>query len=474
MKRIGALILLAISLQACRKQPNINPPPIPPVNQIVGVSDTLMIDLDHPVKAVPPMFEGLSFEAWQLCRDPGYLNPNNTAVINMLKNLGPGVLRIGGNSSDETGWTGRARGINTSIDSLTTTDIDKLSAFSAASGWPVMFGLNMGTSSSSDITDEAVYVSGSLGANLVDLQLGNEPDYFRLGYRPTNYSVSDYQKEWAANYSAIRKLLPQVPFAGPDVANNLGWLNTFTSNYGDKVNLVDIHYYVDGPATESYINYQTILTPDSNLPHYFQTINNTATQAGVGYRITETNSIWGGGKKGVSDAFAGTLWALDFMWNLAKYNGQGINFHGGDNLVYSPILKVNGVWTAKPVYYAMLAFRYGSNNGTMVPVEASNPHYNCSAFACIKPNNTYTITIINKELNKDIYFTVQTSKTATDISIMRLQAPSITATENIRFAGSTVSQDGTFTPGAAEQKHGNQKSFLVTVPAGSAAVVTVN
>lgn len=475
MKKIWIIILLAIAAQACRKHSDPNPTPIPPTFP----TDTVILDTEHPVYPISPDFEGLSFETWLLPRNPDYLNPENAVLVQMIKNLGPGVLRIGGNSSDETGWTGKpgTGGPNGNTqpgkDSVTTTDIDNLAGFSRATGWKVIFGLDLGNNNIAASTDEAMYASNKLGGNLLDLQIGNEPDYFNLGYRTSAYTVGDYEKEWATNFAAIRDMLPQAPFAGPDASDNLLWVNTFASDYGSKVNLLDAHYYVDGPATNASINVNTILDGDSDLPNYLQTINTAALQAGLGYRITETNSIWGGGKPGVSDTFAGALWALDFMWTVAENNGQGVNFHGGDGLNYSPISNVNGAWTANAVYYAMLAFKYGAAGGKLIPVSSTNSRYNCNVYACIKDDNTCAVTIINKEQTRDIYYTVQLGRITPRVIVIRLAAPSVLSKDNITLAGSPVSADGTFTPAQSEFYNVNKSSIVVKVPAGSAAIVTL-
>lgn len=475
MKRLWVILLLAITLQACKKHSDPNPIPTPP-----HLTDTIILDTDHPTSTISPDFEGLSYEAWLLPRNPDYLNANNTVLVRMIKNLGSGVLRIGGNSSDETGWTGKARNGNPppntqpGKDSVSTTDIDHLAGFSQATGWKVIFGLNLGNNDIAASTDEAMYTSSKLGNNLLDLQIGNEPDYFKLGYRTSNYSVSNFETEWATNYTAIRKMLPQAPFAGPDVSDNLLWINTFATDNGDKVDLLDAHYYVDGPATDPSIDINTILDGDSDLPYYLQTLKTASSQHGQGYRITEVNSIWGGGKPGVSDTFGGTLWALDFMWAVAANDGQGVNFHGGVGLNYSPVNDINGSPKANAVYYAMLAFKYGAASGSkVIPVTNAVSRYNSSAYACIKDDHTCTVTIINKEQKKDIYYTVELGRTISTASVIRLTAPTILSKNNISLAGSSVGADGTFTPGQPEQYNVNKSSIVVKVPAGSAAIITL-
>lgn len=461
-------LLLVLGLFACRKE-RIQPPPSNP-----GAAITVTVDQTQQGNKIYPAFEGLSFETQLLAKNPDYLNQNNTVLIQLLKTLGKGIIRIGGDSSDEIFWTGQMRRPSTGTDSLTTSDIDRLAAFSRASGWPVIFGLNMGANDTKTAAYEAAYVYNALGQNLYDLQNGNEPDiYHKYGLRSPTYDIYGYESDWQSQYAAVKQAVPNAPFAGPDAEGNTRWVINFAADYGKNVNLIDAHYYVDGPASDPSINYQTILQKDWGITGYLQTISTAASRSGLPFRITECNSIYGGGKAGTSDTFSATLWALDLMWNIAQNQGQGINFHGGDGLTYSPIVNTNGVYTARPVYYAMLAFKYGSADGSLIPATATNTNYNCTAYACSKTDNTYSVTLINREEKTDVSFKVQLSKKTSNIKIMRLSAPSVTEKSNISFAGSYVNADGTFTPAITEQKDINQDNFSVKVPAGSAAVVTI-
>ena len=473
MKKTYILALCLLILSACAKKndPHFDPNhPAPPPNE--QTDGTLTLDINHPANAIPQNFEGLSFENWILSRNPEYLDPNNPAMLQLIKNLGPGVIRMGGNSSDETDWTGNGFNADTHFDVLTTAGIDRLADFSRKTNWQVIFGLNLGHNNIDASKDETKYLYQQLGANLYALQIGNEPDYFRLGYRPQNYSEQEYQSEWNTNFAPIKTQVPQVQFAGPDVSDNLGWAQTFATNNSKNIMLLDAHYYNDGPATAPYIDCQTILSTDNTLIPYLQALDNASKQAGLTYRITETNSIWGGGKQGVSDAFAGTLWALDLMWSIAANNGQGINFHGGE-LVYSPItVTSNGQCTANAVYYAMLAFKYGASGGTVIPVNIANNSSNYNAYAC-STNEGYTMTIINKEQKKDISLTVNAGKNVASINVMRLTAPAVNSTTGITFAGAAVQSDGSFSPANQEESQIGKSSFIIKVPAASAAVITI-
>jgi len=173
----------------------------------------------------------------------------------------------------------------------------------------------------------------------------------------------------------------------------------------------------------------------------------------------------------VSDVFASALWALDTMWILADNGCQGINFHTGIGLYYSPVMNENGMLKAKPEYYAMLAFKYGSINGRTITTKIDEPEY-CSAHTCLI-NGAYSITLINKNPDKSFDFNIVRGKSTSSIIVSRLTAPSITSATDVTFGGSKVNADGTFNPSVTENYTINKTSFIVNVPAGSAAIVSV-
>jgi hypothetical protein len=472
MRKKILIILLAFGFFACKKEP-LNPADQNPL-AATAPPITVTVDPTQQGYALSSTFEGLSYETAILTTDPDVLNINNKVLIQMIKNLGPGFLRIGGDSSDEISWTGGPRTSTTPNNVLTTTDIDRLSAFAGATGWQVLFGLNLGNDNMYAAANEAQYVYNSLGSSLYALQAGNEPDiYSDYGLRGPGYTYDDYEGDWLSYFTAVNSLLPQVSFAGPDVADNIEYIRSFAENENKNVRLIDAHYYLTGPASSPSITYKTILASSSGLPNYLQIINTTAAAYHLPYRITESNNVYGGGKQGVSDVFASALWALDLMWTIAENNGQGINFHGGSGLYYSPVSIENGILTAMPEYYAMLAFKSGSTGGTIIPAVITNPTYNCSAYACANADNTWSLTLINKEEGENIPFTIQSGKNASSIQVVRLTAPAVTSATGTKFAGSSVNSDGTFNPTVTERYSINKNSFTVMVPAGSAAVVTV-
>jgi hypothetical protein len=470
MNKVWPIILLALLLYSCRKEHSQKNQSLYIINDsTVNVA----INGNQTGRPIATNFEGLSFETSMLITNPAFLNADNKVFIQLLKNLGPGMLRLGGASSDFISWSNAPRTGSTPDNVLTTSDVDRLSAFSKASGWPVLFGFNLANNDPAMAATEATYVDQSLGDNLYAFQAGNEPDAYGpyTHHRDPGYTLPDYISDFTSYLEAVQKAVPTADFAGPGIAFNTSWISTFAGSKGGYLKLLDGHYYEAGPATDLGITYQLILGTSFKLPTLISAFQDSPFKDQLPYRVTESNNIYGGGKPGVSDVFASAIWALDVMWTLADNGCQGINFHTGTNLYYSPVVNENGQFVTRPEYYAMLAFRYGSANGNLVSLNTDDSRY-CTAHAS-KIGGNYTVTLINKSIDKSYYFNIIPGMQISSVKVSRLTAPSLTATAGVKFAGSTVNTDGTFSPSATESYTVNDKRFTVNVPAGSAAVVTI-
>lgn len=437
-----------------------------------AVPVTVTVLSRQPMYPVAADFPGFSYEVAQLADTTRYLHSENEALVRMLRNLGPGLLRIGGNTSDKTGWTGAPRTPFTGNDSLTTTDIDRFAAFAERTGWKVLFGLNLGTSSPEVNAGEAVYVAGKLKNMLSAFQVGNEPDLYYKHLRPKEYKIETYEAEWLSNYRAVKNRLPEARFAGPAAAGDIRWFASFMKNHPDKITLLTGHYY-NSPGQNAAVTWKTMLAPDLRLSVYLQTLDRLSRQHGLPYRMGECNSMSRGGKAGVSNVFASALWGLDYMWMVALHRGQGVNFHGGSVSHYAPIVAgENGRPVARPLYYALLAFRYASEGGTLVPAVISPSVPNSSAYACIT-RDALKVTLLNKS-EENIVFTVRLDNAPVSVQVARLAAPSPESlAPEVRFGGSQVKPDGSFRVETTESIRPSGEQFEVSVPALSAAVVVI-
>jgi hypothetical protein len=158
-------------------------------------AQTTVVIAAHPESpgiAIPRDFIGLSFETGSLTTATGF-PAENPVLQRMVAQVGPGLLRFGGNSVDQlTGWVRGQRVASTPASVIASSDADRAFAFARAVGWRVLFSLALGHGDPATDADEAAYVYGSASDVLSGLEIGNEPDLFHSnGLRPATYTVAD-------------------------------------------------------------------------------------------------------------------------------------------------------------------------------------------------------------------------------------------------------------------------------------------
>jgi hypothetical protein len=446
------------------------------------VYPTLQIKLhpDNPGPTIPSDFLGFSFEDPVLAGD--YFDVNNNVYINLLRNLGDGVLRFGGNSVEFTYWS-RITGTTfpSSRAVLVPSDLDRLFAFTAKTNWHVIFGLNLGANNPGMAADEAAY-AWQVGQNsIIGFEVGNEPDlYSRNGLRPTTYVYSDFRQEFTKYLQSIRGKVPNAPIAGPVTAYNYDWFSNFMKD--EKTNLVlgTQHLYPLSasstlkPTDASYATIDKLLSASITLHtiNSIQQFESIAKANNIPLRYAETNSASSGGKDGVSNAFASALWGTDYLFNLAENGVVGANFHGGFSTHgYTPIgLDKNNQYVAMPLYYGMLLF-HDVAQGRTVPVEL-NTTINVTAHAVLGNDGALRLVIINKDANQTVNADINPGKSYSGASASRLTAPSLDATTGITFGGNSVRADGTWTADEEEMVTQNGPGYHIVVPSASAVVIT--
>ena len=299
------------------------------------ISGTLTVDESAALATIPQDFIGLSYESAQLA-NPAFFSAENKALIALFRELNDeGVLRLGGGTSEFTAFTNEeppaaapfdAVGPDTSKNvksdtPITPKSLRNLRAFLDATNWRCLYGLNLGRGLIDRTTEEAFQVQEKLGPRLIAFQLGNEPDAWRNRYRPATWSYADYWKEWSAAHAAVVARVPQAKFAGPDVSNKMAYVTGFAEDVkrsAPDVVMLTSHYYAMGPAGAPGITLDKLLSPDPKLERDLQIAMTAAHSAGLPYRMSEGNSCWNGGQRGVSDTLASALWVADMMLDFAS------------------------------------------------------------------------------------------------------------------------------------------------------------
>lgn len=437
----------------------------------------IQIDFGRTLGRVPANFTGLGYEISSVAI-PGLLSPANRTYIDMVRTVGQhGVVRIGGITSDYASFQPDGKPISspkaTVINSASLRD---LSGFLDAIGWKLIWGLNLGSGTEQEAVQEAQAVSSILGHKVLAFQIGNEPDAFvHEGHRAQGYGYEQYLQEYRRYKGAIRARLPEAPFAGPDVAGNTDWAVRFAKDEGHDLALLTHHYYRGG-ARNPESSLQELLAPDPRLGPMLDAMRAASQEAGIPYRIVETNSFSGGGKRGVSDTFGSALWALDYMLTLAAHGAAGLNMETGMNQhgfisPYSPIMDDQlGHYTAAPDYYGMLAFaQFAGGERLRTDYDASG--LNATVYA-VKRDGNVIIAIVNKDDARAAKANIAVGNEFQRATVARLAGPSLDSKTGVILGGSSVSAAGQWRTSAAESIHFH-RVCSIHVPAGSAALVAL-
>ncbi len=322
---------------------------------------------------IPVDYCGFSYESMQL-ESPAFFSPGNKGLISIYRELTPhGVLRLGGNTSAFTTFTGEpmtgpdplvAQGPSTPKTEtrrvpVSTTAIDNLRGFLDATGWTCIYGLNMAQGTVENAVAEAAYVQKVLGPKLVCFQLGNEPDAWPRRYEPANWGPVDYLNEWKKFRAVLVEKIPGFKLAGPDISNKMPFLTAFAAEIPRQVPeliMLTAHYYAMGPAGSPGATLdQLLISAPNQRTGDIDKMMAMARPTGLPLRMTEVNSCWAGGQPGVSDTHASALWCGDMMLQFAKAGCRGVNMHGGGNGFYTPIAgSMSAGFVRRPEFYGML------------------------------------------------------------------------------------------------------------------------
>jgi hypothetical protein len=443
-----------------------------------SVTATIKVDPAAKLGAVGPAFVGLSYEKSHL--QAALFRGDNAAAVAMFDLLGPGILRVGGNSVDSTVWQTYDAGPPSpeagAPTVITAADVDGLAAFAKAAGWQVLYGVNMKISPSGVAADEAAYASTSLGSSLYGFEIGNECDlYTSVASSPGAWTYNTFTADWNAFEAAMHAVAPTAPFTGPASANHeTTWTVPFAKKEAPSIRLLTQHYYVaNGQSDASTIDF--LLQPHPALVTDLQELADAAASNAIadGYRLSECNSFYNGGAPNISDAFGTALWAIDFLFTNAEYGSSGVNFHGGGNGTgYTPIADQNGeVVGARPIFYGMLLFAK-VGQGTVLATSGVPATINFSAYAVSSAGSTTTVVLNNKDRATTVHATVDVGATIASATAILLRGPSLDATTGVTLADAAIAPDGGFAPSPPTALPTAGKTFTIDVPPASAALVT--
>ena len=432
---------------------------------------------DQPIGIIAPDFMGLGYEISSVSR-PGLLSRSNQVYVQLVRTLGArGVIRIGGNTADYAKYSPTTAPVSSARGTVVNDAVLKdLGGFLEATGWKLIWALDLGQASEADAIAEARIISSIAGERLLAFEIGNEPDLFvRAKHRKPEYGYEDWLAEYRRYKAALRKEFPRIAFAGPDVAIRTEWVTRFAADEGKDSVLLTHHYYREGQNPSSSI--EKLLGVDPKLQPQLTALKTASQACGVPYRICEVNSFSGGGRPGVSDTMAGALWVLDYMFTLADNGCAGVNMETGVNHLdfissYSPVGDdEHGHHSAKPEYYGMLAFSL-VGRGQLVAVESDANSPEIKAYATQPSKGALNLTLINKgAATPVISVNLGEHIKAKHASLIRLSGPAINAKTGITLGGAEVTPDGTWKSANTEVLRVKSGQLSITMLPTSAAII---
>ncbi len=443
----------------------------------------LEIAYDKPGNRLPANFTGLGYEISSIARK-GLLDSHNTLYVEMVRSLGKsGVIRVGGNTSDFSRYAAGGPSVSSpKATAVTAADLHDLGSFLQATGWQLIWGLNLGSERSPDnlanALEEAEAVVKYIGPHLLAVEIGNEPDLFGIEHRPKPYTYANFQSEFRPVRDALLKRLPNLPLAGPDVAGATGWVAQFATEEKQNLKLLTHHYYRGGQADRTSTSAQ-LLGIDPHLAPMLAEMSAASQASGLPFRLCEANSFSGGGRPGVSDTFTEALWVLDYMLRIAAGGAAGVNIETGVNQLgfissYSPIADdEHDHYTAAPGYYGMLAFaQIGLETGTarLLPVTLAGHSVNVTAYAVERSADETVLVLINREPLTAASIRVP-QRAGTTATLLRLEAPGLSATRGVALGGIPVSMSGTWRAPQWKPVTAEAEAFRIELPSASAALI---
>jgi hypothetical protein len=429
----------------------------------------LTVDSTHLGRSFAPGAIGLSLEAGELAS--GDISADHKSLVALMRLMGPGVLRLGGNTLDFSWWTSDGEpppAWATTV--ITPADLVKLRGLLQATGWRAILGADLGHLDPTRAANEARVAKRILGARLLGLEVGNEPnDYARpsIKLRTSAYSVGDYLRELASYKVAIEAAAPGTPLYGPDVSS-LTWLQTIVANKTTSFAGLTQHYY---PTNFSITKGACKGTPvpsalqllSSQVREYETLTLRTIVTSGESLHrkalISETNSTGScdfNGGPATSPVFASALWSFDWILRAASAGVAGINFHGhfGRCLpdTFSPVCApgsvaaARGQVVARPEYYGLLAARQ-LENGRFATVDVGKGAVagDFSAYATVHSGGLLTVALDNFAIHGSTVYLLKVPGygRATSGSLL---GPSISATKGVTFGHASFSAAGMIRP----------------------------
>lgn len=428
-----------------------------PANGLMNISAGVL--LKPAGRPVPGMFMGYSIEWGLIGRMLDHRHGRFVTMVRSIKGLehftGPMLLRIGGNSEDEAAYDlpddGRLpKFVHINITRQT---LARMRALAKATGCQYVIGLNLGVNRPALAVRLVKAAENDIGRrHIAAFEIGNEPDFFkRFGRLWKHNQYAMYLRRWTRYYHAIAPYLSRtIKIEGPAFGGQgwMGQLPDYLRREHTRLNIVSLHRYPLGaPITNRHSPIFTSITnllkrgSASQFADEMHSVVQMAAPWHLPVRFGEMNSAWGGGKEGVSNTFASTLWAATTLLGIARVGGAGVNLHMSQGIDqfpgwYGPLrLGPDGSLHRMPEYYGMLAAADVIQRGARPVRITLHTTLNVSAWAFESPHKMLRVAIINRTPSTRLLIHLALPDRLKLLRIYRITAPSLRATTGVKIIG---------------------------------------
>jgi hypothetical protein len=406
----------------------------------------------------------------------------------------PVSLRIGGETADSTYWPAAGSQVPSKAYVVGGDYFATLAQLARATPLRLMVDLNLVAQSPQMAQTVARALRRWLPpSSVAGFEIGNEPDLYHAGLVGTmnispgdgspfdwalEYSASAYAGDFARYVRALRSIWPNVRYAGP--AQCSGQTDYVLDTLRTRaMSMLTLHRYqfntrggIFSPNYPTQAKYLSAADARGFAAknRWFVGI---ARQAGIPVKVTEFNDAVGEAP-GLTNSYVTALWGANTLFDLLAEGTDGVSVHLRLKYLNSPVTaEPSGGLRANPLYYGMLLVTrtLGPGSSLMRVATTGAPH-DLTVWAVRDDRGTTRVLVVNGTAS-DVVASNRLGPGA-DGTVVRLTAPSPSATTGVRFAGRSLNSDGVWT-GAyrSERVRGSGGVYPVRVPRYSAALLTV-
>jgi len=431
----------------------------------------------------------------------------NPVAVRMFANLastGQGApgLRLGGSTADAAWWnpTGalRPNGVDVDLGPYTR---DAIVNFVRAAQSPLILGVNFAADRVDYATRWASAVARRLPRRLLHaIEIGNEPDIYDTARpfgtlprtRPAGYSLGRYLRELQPFTRALHRLRGHPRLAGPGTCCS-SWetrSRRIVRSQRGRLGLLTFHVYgTDGCAGAQGVGRLSFTSLLSDAPlraaaARMAAIRKQAGRAHRRVRITTLSSASCGGRPGVSDTYATSLWMTDWLFLMAAqgFEGADVQLGGSDSPLAFGYATDHFIGRAGPEYYGMLLFaRAVAGRARLLlgaTLGARTRHgAPVHVWATKDQRGNLRVVVVNKSLSRAGAAVITVPRGTRPAQLERLSAPSLDATTGISLGGRSIpdgTTDGRLTGTPAHATIAPRRhSYRFAMPPASAALLTI-